>query len=101
MQRPERSCSPTCDVQSATSRSAMLGADRRSVGVHLRRMRECLRRHHRGGLPATRCGSSRQGETNGAWSLVELTEMPWTNMTWHRDSFDQAYYIREGVFTVK
>jgi hypothetical protein len=40
-------------------------------------------------------------ETKGAWSLVELTEMPGTKTTWHRHTFDQAYLVREGVFTPK
>jgi quercetin dioxygenase-like cupin family protein len=40
-------------------------------------------------------------ETKDAWSLVELTETPGTRTTWHRHTFDQAYYVREGVFTVK
>lgn len=40
-------------------------------------------------------------ETQGTWSLVELTEMPGTKTTWHRHTFDQAYYVREGIFTVK
>jgi quercetin dioxygenase-like cupin family protein len=41
-------------------------------------------------------------QTNGAWSLIELTEMPGTKTTWHRHPrSDQAYYVREGVFTVK
>ena len=40
--------------------------------------------------------------TAGAWSLVELTEMPGTKTTWHRHPHsDQAYFVREGVFTVK
>lgn len=41
-------------------------------------------------------------DTAGAWSLVELTEMPGTRTTWHRHPHsDQAYFVREGVFTVK
>ena len=41
-------------------------------------------------------------DTAGAWSLVELTEMPGTKTTWHRHPHsDQAYSVREGVFTVK
>jgi quercetin dioxygenase-like cupin family protein len=41
-------------------------------------------------------------DTAGAWSLVELTEMPGTKTTWHRHPHsDQAYFVREGVFTVK
>jgi mannose-6-phosphate isomerase-like protein (cupin superfamily) len=40
--------------------------------------------------------------TAGAWSLVELTEMPATKTTWHRHPHsDQSYFVREGVFTVK
>ena len=42
------------------------------------------------------------GDTGGAWSLVELTEPPGTKTTWHRHNHsDQAYYVMEGVFTVK
>lgn len=41
-------------------------------------------------------------DTAGAWSFVELTEMPGTKTTWHRHPrSDQAYFVREGVFTVK
>jgi len=41
-------------------------------------------------------------ETNRAWSLIELTENPGTKTTWHRHpNNDQAYYVLEGVFTVK
>jgi quercetin dioxygenase-like cupin family protein len=41
-------------------------------------------------------------DTGGAWSLVELTEPPGTKTTWHRHNHsDQAYYVLEGVFTVK
>lgn len=41
-------------------------------------------------------------DTAGAWSLVELTEHPGTKTTWHRHPHsDQAYFVREGVFTVK
>jgi quercetin dioxygenase-like cupin family protein len=41
-------------------------------------------------------------DTAAAWSLVELTEMPGTKTTWHRHPrSDQAYFVREGVFTVK
>lgn len=45
---------------------------------------------------------TRGDDTAGAWSLVELTEMPGTKTTWHRHPHsDQAYFVREGVFTVK
>ena len=41
-------------------------------------------------------------ETDRAWSLIELTENPGTKTTWHRHpKNDQAYYVLEGVFTVK
>lgn len=41
-------------------------------------------------------------ETNRAWSLIELTENPGTKTTWHRHPHnDQAYYVLQGVFTVK
>lgn len=41
-------------------------------------------------------------DTAGAWSLVELTEMPGQKTTWHRhNQTDQAYYVLEGVFTAK
>ena len=41
-------------------------------------------------------------DTGGAWSLVELTEMPGQKTTWHRHNHtDQAYYVLEGVFTAK
>jgi quercetin dioxygenase-like cupin family protein len=41
-------------------------------------------------------------DTAGAWSLVELTEAPGTKTTWHRHPHsDQAYFVREGLFTVK
>src|SRR5687767_1227493 len=41
-------------------------------------------------------------ETSRAWSLIELTENPGTKTTWHRNpNNDQAYYVLEGVFTVK
>jgi len=40
--------------------------------------------------------------TGGKWSLIELTENPGTKTTWHRHNrTDQAYYVLEGVFTVK
>ena len=41
-------------------------------------------------------------DTNGEWSLVELTEMPGTKTTWHRHNHtDQAYYVLAGVLTAK
>ena len=41
-------------------------------------------------------------DTNGAWSLVELTEMPGYKTRLHRHNYtDEAYYVLEGVLTVK
>ena len=41
-------------------------------------------------------------ETNGAWAVVELTEMPGYKTTWHRhNDLEEAYYVVEGVWTVK
>src|SRR5215204_1158142 len=41
-------------------------------------------------------------DTNGAWSLVELTEMPGYKTRYHRHIYtDEAYYVLEGVFTAK
>lgn len=41
-------------------------------------------------------------ETNGAWSLVEIKEMPGyhTNLHQHNHT-DEAFYVLEGVLTVK
>jgi len=42
------------------------------------------------------------GETNGAWSLVELTEMPGYKTNLHRHNHtDEAFYVLEGVLTVR
>ena len=41
-------------------------------------------------------------QTGGAWSLIELTEMPGTQTTWHRHPrADQGLYVREGTLTAK
>ena len=41
-------------------------------------------------------------ETNGAWSLVELREMPGYHTNLHRHNHtDEAFYVVEGVLTVK
>ena len=41
-------------------------------------------------------------DTNGAWSLVELTEMPGYKTRLHRHIYtDEAYYVLEGVLTAK
>lgn len=41
-------------------------------------------------------------DTNGAWSLVELTEMPGYKTRLHRHVYtDEAYYVLEGVLTAK
>ena len=41
-------------------------------------------------------------ETNGAWSLVELKEMPGYHTNLHRHVFtDEAFYVLEGVLTVR
>jgi quercetin dioxygenase-like cupin family protein len=41
-------------------------------------------------------------ETNGAWSLVELKEMPRYHTNLHRHNHtDEAFYVLEGVLTVK
>jgi len=40
-------------------------------------------------------------QTKGEWSLIELTEMPGSKTAWHRHTFDQAYYVQEGVVTFK
>jgi hypothetical protein len=41
-------------------------------------------------------------DTHGAWSLVELTEMPGYKTRYHRHIYtDEAYYVIEGVLTAK
>jgi quercetin dioxygenase-like cupin family protein len=41
-------------------------------------------------------------DTNGAWSLVELTEMPGYHTNLHRHNHtDEAFYVVGGVLTVK
>jgi quercetin dioxygenase-like cupin family protein len=41
-------------------------------------------------------------DTSGAWSLVELTEMPGYHTNLHRHSYtSEAFYVLEGVLTVK
>jgi quercetin dioxygenase-like cupin family protein len=41
-------------------------------------------------------------DTNGAWSLVELTEKPGYKTRLHRHIYtDEAYYVLEGVLTVQ
>jgi quercetin dioxygenase-like cupin family protein len=41
-------------------------------------------------------------DTNGAWSLVELKEMPGYKTNLHRHNHtDEAFYVVEGVLTVK
>lgn len=41
-------------------------------------------------------------ETNGAWSLVEVTEMPGYHTNLHRHNYtDEAFYVLEGALTVK
>ena len=42
------------------------------------------------------------GDTNGAWSLVELKEMPGYKTNLHRHNHtDEAFYVLEGVLTVR
>jgi quercetin dioxygenase-like cupin family protein len=42
------------------------------------------------------------GNTKGAWSLVELKEMPGYHTNLHRHNHtDEAFYVLEGVLTVK
>src|SRR6187549_1893001 len=42
------------------------------------------------------------GDTNGAWSLVELTEKPGYKTRLHRHIYtDEAYYVLEGVLTAQ
>ena len=41
-------------------------------------------------------------DTNGAWSLVELTEKPGYKTRVHRHNYtDETYYVLEGVLTAK
>ncbi len=41
-------------------------------------------------------------DTNGAWSLVELKEMPGYKTNLHRHNHtDEAFYVLEGVLTIK
>ena len=41
-------------------------------------------------------------DTNGAWSLVEVKEMPGYKTNLHRHNHtDEAFYVLEGVLTVK
>ena len=41
-------------------------------------------------------------DTNGAWSLVELTEQPGYKTRIHRHNYtDEAYYVLAGVLTAK
>jgi quercetin dioxygenase-like cupin family protein len=41
-------------------------------------------------------------DTRGAWSLVELKEMPGYKTNLHRHNYtDEAFYVLEGVLTVK
>ena len=41
-------------------------------------------------------------DTNGAWSLVELTEKPGYKTRLHRHIYtDESYYVLEGVLTAK
>lgn len=41
-------------------------------------------------------------DSNGAWSLVELKEMPGYHTNLHRhNQTDEAFYVMEGVLTVK
>lgn len=41
-------------------------------------------------------------DTGGAWSLVELTELPGYKTRLHRHNYtDEAYYVLEGVLTAK
>lgn len=41
-------------------------------------------------------------DTNGAWSLVELIEMPGYKTRFHRHIYtDEAFYVLEGVLTAK
>ena len=41
-------------------------------------------------------------DTHGAWSLVELKEMPGYHTNLHRHNHtDEAFYVMEGVLTVR
>jgi quercetin dioxygenase-like cupin family protein len=41
-------------------------------------------------------------DTGGAWSLVELTEMPGYKTPWHRHpQAEEAFYVLEGVLTAR
>jgi quercetin dioxygenase-like cupin family protein len=41
-------------------------------------------------------------DTNGAWSLVQLTEKPGYKTRLHKHNYtDEAYYVLEGVLTAK
>jgi quercetin dioxygenase-like cupin family protein len=41
-------------------------------------------------------------DTNGAWSIVELTEKPGYKTRLHRHNYtDETYYVLEGVFTAR
>jgi len=41
-------------------------------------------------------------DTNGAWSVVELIEMPGYKTRLHRHNYtDEAYYVLEGVLTAR
>jgi quercetin dioxygenase-like cupin family protein len=41
-------------------------------------------------------------DTKGAWSLVQVTEMPGYHTNLHRHNHtDEAFYVLEGVLTVK
>lgn len=41
-------------------------------------------------------------DTNGAFSLFELTETPGYKTAWHQhNDIDEAFYVMEGVLTIK
>ena len=41
-------------------------------------------------------------DTNGAYAVVELTEMPGYKTAWHQhNNCDEAFYVAEGVLTIK
>ena len=105
-------CGVLATVTIVATVSLSIGQDRREITTQRERARTQM--VHPPGDPkpllyeagATAPNSARLlttgDETDGAWSLVELTEMPGTKTTWHRHPHtDQAYYVREGVFTVK